>query len=1339
MKPRKAVRFVFYVVALAAFLAGTAAVPGFSLLDPDPVLADSGVCAVPGKDGPASNLGGVINTYYPGTAAVAAGSTSVPVGAPAGAADPIEAGDLLLVIQMQDADIVSANDETYGDGLGTPGGTTGIGSGAADLRNAGRYEYVVADGPVAGGAVPIRNGLVYDYTDADATAASGQRRFQVIRVPQYSSAVLDPANPLEALPWNGTLGGVLVFDVAGQLDLNGGSMDVSERGFRGGGGQQEGGVDNPQDFAFTDYVVPTDVDTDAAKGEGIAGTPRFVFANPGGDDPVIDTGVDGYPGGSSARGAPANAGGGGTDGNAAANDENSGGGGGGNGGAGGGGGNSWQSNLPSGGFGGIFGDTTTSAVAPDRLVLGGGGGAGTTNNATGDLSDGQSSSGAIGGGMVLIRAGETAGTGTINANGGDGLEVDRDGAGGGGAGGSVLFLSAAGSLAGLTVNATGGDGGDSWLTRSAPRDRHGPGGGGGGGVVFTSEVPGTVDVSGGQNGVSTDQFDPYGALPGQDGVNQVITPADLPTGIAGAPCLPVITVTKTTSTPVIQNTPNGAQATYTVVFSNAAGLGTALDVLLSDQLPSGFTYNQTTALTPAGGAVRVTTENPTVGDTVPEWGRFNLPGGASVSITYVVDIAPSVTANDYVNTANVSYLDPQRTTPDGRITATDTATVTITSAPAPEADLAITKTSVGQFVIGQTGLYNLDVTNLGPDEAAAPIEVIDTLPTGLTYVSAAPAPWTCSDAGQLVTCTYPDPLAAGQSLPTLELTVQVTQNVQTGSPLVNTAEVSSPTPDPDPNNNTDTSTVSVGPLEADLAIVKTSSGLFEIGQTGLYNLAVRNDGPDAADGPIEVLDTLPTGLTYVSAAPAPWTCSDVGQLVTCEHPGPLPAGQDLPTLELTVQIGQNVPTGSPLVNTATVSSPTPDPDPNNNTDTSTVNVGQPGADLEIVKASVGDFNVGVPGLYNLDVTNNGPNEAAGPIEVVDTLPRGLSYVSAGPASWICNAVGQDVTCEHPGPLPVNQSLPTLELTVQVGESAAQASPLQNTAEVSSPTPDPDPSNNSSTDIVSVTAPLLIVTKRDALVIDRNANGQVNPGDTIEYTIDIINDGNGPARDVVFTDTPDPNTTLVVGSVRVDPAGAQVTSGNNIGDASVQVRIGTIDAGTRVTVQFFVVINVPFPDDRNEVANQGFVNSSNTPTVPSDDPDTPEPDDPTRTPVIDTGDAPPTAIVLSAFTASASEDGVLLRWVTAAEYNTWGFSIYRSSTADFADAEPVNNEVILSRGRGVGETSYEFLDSSAADGAGYTYWLVEQEVDGTTFAYGPVSVPGLTDAAGQRVFLPLIFR
>src|SRR4029450_9382213 len=100
--------------------------------------------------GPLTNL---INSYYPGTANANAGATSISVGAidtsTGGASTAIAAGDLLLVIQMQDADINTTNDANYGSNSGNAHGVTA-------LNSAGLYEYVVAQGAVAAGAVTIR-------------------------------------------------------------------------------------------------------------------------------------------------------------------------------------------------------------------------------------------------------------------------------------------------------------------------------------------------------------------------------------------------------------------------------------------------------------------------------------------------------------------------------------------------------------------------------------------------------------------------------------------------------------------------------------------------------------------------------------------------------------------------------------------------------------------------------------------------------------------------------------------------------------------------------------------------------------------------------------------------------------------------------------------------------------------------------------------------------------------------------------------------------------------------------------------------------------------------------
>lgn len=682
--------------------------------------APAQVCANAGNDGPGGTLSGVINTYYPGTASASAGATSISIGTSTGAATPIASGDLLLVIQMQDASINSTNTDSYGDGFsGAPA------SGYTSLNNSGRYEYVVATS-AAGATVSIKgagtgNGLVNSYTNASASGSQGQRRFQVVRVPQYSSATL--SSGLTAAAWNGTTGGILVFDVAGALNLGGATVSVNGKGFRGGGTQQLGGDTGGSN---TDYVNVSTKAFDASKGEGVAGTPRYIYD--AASDSVIDNGIEGYPNGSTAQGAPANAGGGGTDGNPAANDQNSGGGGGGNGGAGGRGGNTWSSNLARGGYGGV-----AVPGAANLIVLGGGGGGGTRNN-----SSGSASSGDAGGGIVMIRAGSVSGSGTISANGSNGNDADNDGGGGGGAGGSVLVVANSGGLGSLTVNARGGNGGNAWLTQDpngTPGERHGPGGGGGGGFIALSSSAST-NVNGGANGVTTTAADSYGASAGSSGSVLTITASQVPGASSGAQCVPVLTVTKTTSTPTVNNQPSGTTGTYTIVVTNAANLSAAKSLSISDTLPSSFTYASTGTVTLSGGATRPSTTNPTAGAAVPLWSTFTIPGGGTVSLTFTVTIPASVAVGTYQNPATATYTDPARTVSSGTTSASyNPASSTgedVTVVTSPNVTLVKSVSPSGNQSPGTDLAYTITFTNSG-GSAAQSLVIKDPIPSSTDF------------------------------------------------------------------------------------------------------------------------------------------------------------------------------------------------------------------------------------------------------------------------------------------------------------------------------------------------------------------------------------------------------------------------------------------------------------------------------------------------------------------------------------------------------------------------------------------------------------------------------
>ncbi len=1043
------------------------------------------VCAIPGKDGPGGTLSGVINTYYPGTASASAGATSISIGTATGSGTAIASGDLLLVIQMQDAAINSTNTDAYGDGVsGAPA------SGWTAVNNSGTYEFVVATS-AAGATVTIRgagsgNGLVNSYTNAAASGTQGQRRFQVVRVPQYSSATL--GSGLTALAWNGTTGGILVFDVAGALSLGSATVNLSGMGFRGAGARQLSGGSGG---TSTDYVNVSTNNFHGNKGEGIAGTPRYVYD--ASTDTVVNTGAEGYPNGSTARGAPGNAGGGGVDTDIAANQQNSGGGGGSNSGAGGQGGKTWQTNLDRGGYGGA---AFTSAAA-NRLIMGGGGGSGTRNNSSGTMS-----SGGAGGGIVMIRAGTISGSGTISVNGSDGKDAENDGGGGGGAGGSVLVVANSGGLGSLTINARGGQGADAWASQTAggtPGNRHGPGGGGGGGFIAINGTA-TTNITGGTNGITTTSSDAYGATSGSNGAVLAIASTDVPGASSGAQCIPALTTTKSTSTATVTNTPTGTTATYAITVANAAGKGSAINVNISDTLPTGFTFNSTGTVSLNGGATRPSTTNPTVGDAVPNWGVFTIPGGGSVVLNFTARIASTVANGTYQNPATATYSDPVRTTAGGTTTssyASGSSTaedVTVTSS-----DLTVAKSHTGNFTQGQTGAtYSITVTNSGNATTSGTVTVTDTLPSGLTATAISGTGWSCV-LGTL-TCTRSTALAAGASYPVITVTVNVASTA--AASVTNVVNVSGGSQiDTSDDSASDPTTIN---QVADLTIVKSHTGNFSQGQSGAtYSLAVSNIGGAATSGTVTVTDTLPTGLTATAISGTGWSC--VLGTLTCTRSDALNSGASYPVITLTVDVAGNA--ASSITNTASVSGGGQTYTAND-TDTDATTVTQL-PDLTIVKSHTGNFSQGQVGAtYSIVVTNSGSATTSGTVTVTDTLPTGLTATAISGTGWTCTLA--TLTCTRSTTRAAGASFPTITVTVTVAANAPAS--VTNTATTSGGG-ETNTSNDTDTD------PTTINQTRD-MTITKSHTGNFTQGQTgATYSLTARNIGTSATTGTVtVTDT-----------------------------------------------------------------------------------------------------------------------------------------------------------------------------------------------------------------------------
>ena len=246
-----------------------------------------------------------------------------------------------------------------------------------------------------------------------------------------------------------------------------------------------------------------------------------------------------------------------------------------------------------------------------------------------------------------------------------------------------------------------------------------------------------------------------------------------------------------------------------------------------------------------------------------------------------------------------------------------------TTTPPVSADLTITKSHRADFVSGADGTYSITVTDNGPAGSigtpGSPITVTDTLPNGESYVSAAGTGWSCTAASQVVTCGYPSNIASGTSAPMISLVVAVSSSPSVLGTVTNSAWVApGVTADGDLANNSASDPTRI--VGADLSIAKSHSGDLVAGTDGTYTLTAANAGPAASAGPITVIDTLPSGESFVSADGKGWTCSDgsgsSNAIVTCTNPSGAAAHSSVAQISLVVAIGPGV-TGT-LTNTAEV-------------------------------------------------------------------------------------------------------------------------------------------------------------------------------------------------------------------------------------------------------------------------------------------------------------------------------------------------------------------------------------------------------------------------------------
>jgi hypothetical protein len=119
------------------------------------------------------------------------------------------------------------------------------------------------------------------------------------------------------------------------------------------------------------------------------------------------------------------------------------------------------------------------------------------------------------------------------------------------------------------------------------------------------------------------------------------------------------------------------------------------------------------------------------------------------------------------------------------------------------------------------------------------------------------------------------------------------------------------------------------PSQVDTAMTMTRSGNLIAGSSASYTLNVSNYGLKSEPGPLTIVDTLPSSLSYAAFSGSGWACSASGQKVICTRTGAIVAGGSAPALVVYVNVSASA--AGTVSNTATVSGTGGDQNTVNNT------------------------------------------------------------------------------------------------------------------------------------------------------------------------------------------------------------------------------------------------------------------------------------------------------------------------------------------------------------------------------------------------------------------------
>jgi uncharacterized repeat protein (TIGR01451 family) len=661
---------------------------------------------------------------------------------------------------------------------------------------------------------------------------------------------------------------------------------------------------------------------------------------------------------------------------------------------------------------------------------------------------------------------------------------------------------------------------------------------------------------------------------------------------------PVLAATKATpdNGPTVKP---GDTITYQIKLTNS-GQADATNVTITDPVPAGTKWV-------SGG-----TYDP--GTNTVSFSGLTVPAGQSLIETFVVTVNANDTNGEVIpNTATFT----NENTPNCPATSATCNTNTVTQTvefPIVEASKAADPASGSIVNLGQTITYTISVQNYGLLDATN-VTVTDPVPAGTDLGQINNGG---SATGGLITWTVPD-VPAGTwntttktvtpgTAETVSFTVTVDPADANGQTILNTASASNvntpnctttdSTPAGECDTNTTTHTVNFPVVTAAKTSNPGDGATVAPGDTISYTITLTNAGlADATN--VVVTDNVPAGTTLssignsgtVNGTQLSWTVPVVK------------ANNGTATVSFVVTVnaadvnGQQIPNVASFTNVNTPGC--------SNSPTCTTNTVTQTVEFPILSAtkssSPADGSTVTPGTqitYTINLANAG-GAAATNVAVTDSVPAGTTFVSATGGGTLDKSTGT-ITWTVPT-VAANQGTASVSFTVTVDSADTNGTVIPNVAYFTDnhtpncATTSTTPSGDCDTNTVKETVefPIISATKSQS-----PADGSpVSRGDSITYTVSVVNSGLVDATDVTVTDavpagstfvsaanggTFDKSTNTITWTVPTVPAGTLGSDGK------------TVTPGAAQTVSFTVKV------DSTDVNQQKILNTAsatdvNTPT------------------------------------------------------------------------------------------------------------------------------------------------